>query len=57
MSHALSDIFGEATLFHLDHTIYHAAVGIVLYRMHDDILFKRESLCEGLDDPEDMRRM
>ncbi|MCJ1383648.1 hypothetical protein MMC17_006762 [Xylographa soralifera] len=46
MSHALSDMFGEITLFHLDHAIYHATEGVVLYRMHDDILFwSNEKAC------------
>ncbi|MCJ1395567.1 hypothetical protein MMC18_008453 [Xylographa bjoerkii] len=46
MSHALSDVFGEVTLFHLDHAIYHATEGVALYRMHDDILFwSNEKAC------------
>lgn len=39
MSHALSDMFGEAVFFHLDHAIFNATGGENLYRLHDDIWF------------------
>ncbi|MCJ1360564.1 MAG: hypothetical protein MMC33_010572 [Icmadophila ericetorum] len=39
MSHALSDMFGEAVFFHLDHAVFNATGGENLYRLHDDIWF------------------
>lgn len=45
MSHALSDVFGEAILFVMDYAVNHATQNY-LYRLHDDFWFwGSEDLC------------
>ncbi|KAK5045082.1 hypothetical protein LTR84_010230 [Exophiala bonariae] len=45
MSHALSDVFGEAVLFVMDYAVNHATQNY-LYRLHDDFWFwGSEDLC------------
>jgi hypothetical protein len=47
MSHALSDVFGEALLFCMDYAVNQKTSGSFLYRLHDDFWFwGQEKACQ-----------